>query len=87
MADLYTLFPTDNYLPEKGVSTKAEFHIQNTECQSDMLPSPIFTLYISPMIMIQVLMDPVVSGLQTKWSHDLQMEALSRVLNVQGMLW
>ena len=29
--DLYTLLPTDNYLPEKGVSTKAEFHIQNTE--------------------------------------------------------
>ena len=31
MVDLYTLLPTDNYLPEKGVSTKAEFHIQNTE--------------------------------------------------------
>ena len=29
--DLYSLLPTDNYLPEKGVSTKAEFHIQNTE--------------------------------------------------------
>ena len=31
MVDLYTLLPTDDYLPEKGVSTKAEFHIQNTE--------------------------------------------------------
>ena len=29
--DLYTLLPTDDYLPEKGMSTKAEFHIQNTE--------------------------------------------------------
>ena len=31
VVDLYTLLPTDDYLPEKGVSTKAEFHIQNTE--------------------------------------------------------
>ena len=31
VVDLYSLLPTDNYLPEKGVSTKAEFHIQNTD--------------------------------------------------------